>query len=586
MVFLSPAWVPACPKIPDSISIEQFMLDEAHGRHPLNRSRPAFQCALSGKSYSAEEQKQRVEQLARTLGKELGFKPNEGTEWNKVIAVFSVNTIDYITACWATHKLGGVLTAANAAYNAAELEFQLTHSGAKAMFTCLPLLQTAKQACKKAGIPEERIFILPVPEVLTPGVTKPSLRTIDDLIKAGANLAPVEPLRWSAGEGARRTAFLCYSSGTSGLPKGVMISHTNVIANTLQIVSFDGPNRTRMMKELGASEYTENTLGLLPMSHIYALVVICHASPYRGDGVVVLPKYDFKLLLQSIQDFKISMLYVVPPMIIHITKSRDICKQYDLSSVKGLFTGAAPLGPETAAELQSQYPAWAVRQGYGLTETSTVVCSTPNDDIYLGSSGSVLPGTQCRIVTPEGKEVTEYDTPGELWVKGPSVTLGYLKNEQANKETFTEESDGRYMRTGDEAIIKKSPKGNEHIFIVDRIKELIKVKGMQVAPAELEAHILTHEIVNDCVVIGIPSDREGEVPKAFVVKAPGSIEESDAVLKRRIIKHVEQHKSNHKWLRGGVEFIDEVPKSPSGKILRRLMRDQEREKMRKQGSKL
>lgn len=447
------------------------MLDESNGRHPISKSRSPFQCALSGKSYTLQEQKNRVEQLARTLAQELGFKANEGSEWSKVVAVFSVNTIDYMTVCWATHKLGGVLTAANAAYNAQELEFQLTHSGAKAIFTCLPLLKTAKEACAKAGIPDERIVILPVPEVLAPGLSQPSNRTVDDLISAGKNLSPVEPLRWSPGEGARRTAFLCYSSGTSGLPKGVMISHRNVIANTLQIVTFDGVGRSRVAKESGLTNYTENTLGLLPMSHIYALVVICHAGPYRGDGVVVLPKYDFKMLLQSIQDFKISMLYVVPPMIIHITKSRDVCKQYDLSSVRGLFTGAAPLGPETAEELQSQYPTWAVRQGYGLTETCTVVCSTPNNDIYFGSSGSILPGIKCRIVTPEGKEVTEYDTPGELWVQSPTVTLGYLKNEQATKETFTDESDGRYMRTGDEAVVRKSPNGNEHIFIVDRIKE-------------------------------------------------------------------------------------------------------------------
>lgn len=364
-----------------------------------------------------------------------------------------------------------------------------------------------------------------------------------------------------------------------------MISHYNVIANTIQINTHESLDRKQLCEKTNNAEYVENGLGLLPLSHIYGLIVIAHSGPYRGDGVIVLPKYDFNWLLQSIQDYKINMLYLVPPMIIHLTKQKEECKKFDLSSVRGCFTGAAPLGKETADELSQQFPNWAVRQGYGLTETATVVCSTMGHDIWFGSSGSLLPGMTARIVTVEGNEITGYDQPGELWVKSPSVVLGYLNNDKANRETFIDEADGRYMRTGDEAVIAKSPNGHEHIFIVDRIKELIKVKGHQVAPAELEAHLLTHEAVNDVVVIGIPSDREGEVPKAFVVKNPNAKGDDESLVKA-IAKHVEDHKTNYKWLRGGIEFIDVVPKSPSGKILRRLMRDQEKAKMKKAGAKL
>lgn len=562
------------------------MFDENYGRYPLGYSNAPFQCALSGKQHSFLDVKERVDYLARALGKELGFKPNEGSEWDKTIAVFSVNTIDYLPLCWATHKLGGLLTAANAAYSAGDLEFQLKHSGAKAIFTSALQLQTTKEACAKAGIPPERIYILPIPDQIAGGISTTGYKTIEDFIDEGSKLPKLEPLNWKDGDNAKKVAFLCYSSGTSGLPKGVMISHRNVIANTLQMRAKEQSSRDKLKAKHNIAEWTENCLGLLPLSHIYGLIVIAHVGPYRGDGVVVLPKYDFQLLLQSIQDYKIAMLYLVPPMIIHLTNAKDIAKKYDLSSVHGCFTGAAPLGKETAEELQSMFPSWDIRQGYGLTETATVVCATVPGDIWFGSSGSLLPGVKARIVTIEGNEITGYDQPGELWVQSPSVTLGYLKNDKATQETFVDEPDGRYMRTGDEAVVRKSPAGHEHIFIVDRIKELIKVKGMQVAPAELEAHLLTHPAVSDCVVIGVPSDREGEVPKAFVVKAPGSIEESDALVKRQITKHVEQHKSNHKWLRGGVEFIDVVPKSPSGKILRRMMRDQEREKAKKQGAKL
>ena len=172
-------------------------------------------------------------------------------------------------------------------------------------------------------------------------------------------------------------------------------------------------------------------------------------------------------------------------------------------------------------------------------------------------------------------------------MKSPAVVIGYLNNERANRETFVIDSSGnRWIKTGDEAVVRKAPSGYEHIFIVDRIKELIKVKGLQVAPAELEAHLLTCNLVADCAVIPVPDDDAGEVPKAFVVKAANIGKESDEILKRKIQKHVEASKSRHKWLKGGVEFIDAIPKSPSGKILRRLLRDKEREARRKAGTKI
>lgn len=241
MPFYPPSWVPKLPfDPPDSITLDRFMLDENYGRYPLGYSLDPFTCGLSGKTYSALDVRDRVEYLASGLSKELGFKPNEGTEWDKVIGVFSVNTvghtrfpyytsadhtqIDTIPLAWATHRLGGIQTPANAAYSAPELEHQLRDSGAKCLFTCLPLLDIAEAACRKVGIPENRIYILEMPEVATAGFSGKGYKTANDLINEGAKLSKLESIKLNPGDGAKRTAFLCYSSGTSGLP----VSHNHL----------------------------------------------------------------------------------------------------------------------------------------------------------------------------------------------------------------------------------------------------------------------------------------------------------------------------------------------------------------------
>ncbi|KGO77992.1 protein of unknown function DUF4009 [Penicillium italicum] len=578
MVFLASKEYGQLASIPDNIPISEFVLNEKYGRVPHASSRDPSTCGLTGKSYSSQEIVNNVDSLARSLSKELGWAPNEGSEWDKTLAVFALNTIDSLPLFWAVHRLGGVLTPANASYSAAELTHQLLDSKAKALITCVPLLSISLEAAAKAGLPKSRIYLLDVPEQLLGGAKPPTeYKSVSELVETGKYLPPVEELRWSAGEGARRTAFLCYSSGTSGLPKGVKISHRNVIANTLQITKYE-----QSYRDGGGTKpaNTEVALGLLPQSHIYGLVVIGHAGAYRGDQTIVLPKFELKSYLNAIQQYKITTLFLVPPIIVHMLGTQDVCSKYDLSSVKLLFTGAAPLGMEIAADFLKFYPNILIRQGYGLTETSTVISSTHPHDIWLGSSGSLLPGVEARIMTPENEEITAYDTPGELVVRSPSVVLGYLNNDKATKETFV---DG-WMRTGDEAVIRVSPKGFEHVFIVDRIKELIKVKGLQVAPAELEAHILAHPDVSDCAVIAIPDDRAGEVPKAIVVKSPTA--GSDESVSQALLKYVEDHKARHKWLKGGIRFVDAIPKNPSGKILRRLIRDQEKEARRKAGSKI
>lgn len=400
-----------------------------------------------------------------------------GTEWEKVVAIWALNTVDNLAVAFATHKLGGLVTPANAAYNQQEIEYQLKSAGARAVFTCIPLLETALKAAKNLGIPEKHVYILELPDSFAGG-KKSSHKTVSQLIEEGSKLPQLPEIRFATGQGAKQTAFLCYSSGTSGLPKGVMISHQNCLTNVMAMYTYEIPHRTQK----DGSVKQDVALGLLPFSHIYGLVVVSLSTLYRGDAVIVLPKFEFEPFCKAIQDYKITCLYIVPPIIINMIRQQDICKRYDMSSVEGLFTGAAPLGAETADALQKCYPSWKIRQGYGLTETCTVVSSSSPNDIKFGTSGSLLPGTRAKLVSVEGVEITGYDQPGELVVQSKSVVIGYLNNEKANKETFLDDTDGfgKWMRTGDEAIFTKSKNGHDHLTITERIKELIKVKGLQV----------------------------------------------------------------------------------------------------------
>ncbi|KAK2813974.1 hypothetical protein FQN50_000378 [Emmonsiellopsis sp. PD_5] len=594
MVFGAPSWAPKVPPdaIPDSIPLCDFLLDEKHGRAPYDSSKAPFIWGTSAAGYTAVETRQRVEGLARGLSQQLGWYPNGGSEWEKIVAVFAPNHIDHMPLGWAVHRLSGIVCLINAASTADELTYQLQASKSSVLFTSGPVLETALEAAAKCGIPRSRVFLLDIPQDLLSGSKSPTeFTSVDQIINRGSGLGNLEPLKWEKGQGAKQCAYLCFSSGTSGLPKGVMLSHLNMIAEVFLVKQFDSFTRTKGQRDV--------VLGLLPQSHLFGLSVF-NAAVYQGDSVVV------------------------PPIVIAMVKNAELMNKYDLSSVRSLITGAAPLGAETAEHLSRLQPSWSVLQAYGgtltlrfistseikltdgitgLTETTAVATYTSSHDIFFGSSGSLIPSLEARLVSPSGDEIEEYDTPGELLIKGPTVVLGYLNNDAANKETFQ----GGWLRTGDEAMFRKSAKGEDHVFIVDRIKELIKVKvrlfiptypafsarrvsdniikGFQVAPAELEAHILTHPHVADTAVIAVPDDASGESPKAYVVKASDAPADDKALI-RDIQRHVEDHKAHYKWLRGGVEFIDVIPKSPSGKILRRYLRDRDREARRRRGSKL
>ncbi|KZL81669.1 phenylacetyl- ligase [Colletotrichum incanum] len=565
MSFTPPAFSPPLPcDIPDTLTVHEFLFgdEDRYGRHPKTKSKPPFTCGITGKAYSLAEVSERIELLARALASDLGWQVNEGQDMEKVIGIYSFNTIDTLTVSWATHRLSGVSCPISSSYSELELTSLLKAVNCKALFTCAPLLDQALDAAAAVGIPGRHVYLLELPpqfdrdsQVLL------STKSVDRLIKEARSMTPLSRLRWSKGQGARQTAFICASSGTSGLPKCVKMSHKNVIANILQFATYDGISNHRQ---------TEMGLGVLPLSHGYALNTISLVSVYRGDGVVILQSFDLLQTLEAIEKYSLRRLWLIPSMITAITKAISLVNRYDLSSVRTVVTAASPLKQETSALFSQLFPNCSLIQAYGLTEVSVILTLTDMDDIMHGSSGCLLPAVEARLVDASGQNIDEYHRTGELWVRTPGIMLGYHNNEAATREMITEDG---WLRTGDLVEIRPSPRGNEHIFIVDRIKELIKVRGMQVAPAELESFLLLHPAVADAAVVPVPSETAGELPLAYIVRSPLAKHQDESVVREELYNHVKEALSQYKHLDGGIEFTDSIPKTISGKTKRAILKE-------------
>ncbi|KZP31130.1 acetyl-CoA synthetase-like protein [Athelia psychrophila] len=380
-----------------------------------------------------------------------------------------------------------------------------------------------------------------------------------------------------AGEAKTKIGFYCFSSGTTGRPKAVAISHYALVANVIQAACMTRLGDPTLPEEDRRYRAGDIASGILPLFHIYGLVVNLHQMLFSGMSVVLMPKFAFEPFLASIVSHRITHLMLVPPMIVLLCKHPASTK-YDLSSVRAVWSGAAPLTSEIVQRLAARLPGAMIGQGYGMTETATTVSSMRlGQKVTTGGAGALIPGVRARVIKADGSLAKVGET-GELVVTGPSMALRYANNAEASRDTFV---DG-WVRTGDEVRFDETGE----LWIVDRLKELIKVRGFQVAPAELEGHLLDHPLVTDACVVPIPHEYSGEVPLAFVVPHPSVAQKIKAdpkhaeEVKLQLAQHVKDAKTRYKWLEGGVEFIDEIPKTTSGKLLRRVLRDRARE-MRK-----
>jgi acyl-CoA synthetase (AMP-forming)/AMP-acid ligase II len=504
--------------IPDA-TLPELVLERAR----TYGDRPALVDGPSGRALSYSDLD---DQARRCAG---GFVAR-GLRPGDVVGIYAPNVPEYAVAFLGVALAGGTSTTANALYTAEELAFQLRDAQARFLVTAPALLDRALAAAAETGIRE--VFVFGEAEGATP-------------FAALLDSREEEP-RFDT-DPAEHVISLPYSSGTTGLPKGVMLTDRNLVANALQVIA------ARPLAE------GDTMIAILPFFHSYGQTVVMAAGLRQGATIVTMPRFDLEQYLELSERHRATVAYVAPPVVLALANHPAV-DGYDLSGLRWILSGAAPLDAELA-EAAAARLGCEVIQGYGMTEASPVTNMVPSGEPSRpGSVGPLVAGTEARLVDmATGADVATGEA-GELLVRGPQVMKGYLNNAEATASTIV---DG-WLHTGD--VARADPEG--WITIVDRIKELIKVKGFQVAPAELEAILLTHPAVADACVIGIPDERSGEAPKGFVVlREPFQLDAISSFLAERV--------GPHKRLRE-IEAVDAIPKSASGKILRRVLVERER----------
>ena len=524
MIFQSPHPPVAIPEL----SLADFVL--AHAERLGDK--PALIDAVTGHTLSYRELLRGARAVAASLTAR-GFRKGD------VLAVYSPNHLDYAHAFYGVVLAGGAITPVNPLFTAPELSTQLRDAGARCLVATPALAESALQAAEACGIRELYSF----------GDGAEGFTPFSELLDGGGESFPgvrVDP--------HSDICALPYSSGTTGLPKGVMLTHRNIISN---IVHNDAAGAFRLIRE------DSTCVAVLPFFHIYGLVMLLSFTLYRGATLVTLPRFDLRTYLGALQNHRVEFAQLVPPLVLALARS-PVVEQYDLSRLQCAISAAAPLGPELEEDLYRRLGCRVI-QGYGLTESSpgTHIMPFPPTPGKSGSVGPLVPGMEARIMDVETGEFLGFGKEGEIHVRGPQVMKGYLNNPQATAENLDDEG---WLRTGDIGYVD----ADGYFYVVDRLKELIKYKGHQVAPAELESLLLTHPGVLDAAVIGIPDEQAGEIPKAFVVPRDGFPATDD--LMNEIMDYISARVSPISRVRR-MEFIAEIPKSPSGKILRRILKE-------------
>ncbi len=508
--------------LPDVVIPESALTPFVFAQAAALGDKAAFIDSTDGRRVSYTELYDSVKRLA-------GGLLERGLARGEVVAIMAPNCPEYAVVFHGVAMAAGVVTTINPTYTEREVHHQLNDAAATKLITIPMFLETAVAASADSG----------VKEIIVIGGAD-GYQSLTDLYG--------DPLDEQVPVDIHDVVVLPYSSGTTGLSKGVMLTHYNLVANLVQ---------TGAVITVTSDE---SFVAVLPFFHIYGMQVLMNLGLYLGATIVTMPRFDLEQFLALHQEHGLTRAFVAPPMVVALAK-HPLVDKYDLSALKNIFSGAAPLSAELALECGERLNCEVV-QGYGMTELSPVTHATPHGKFKAGSAGMTVPNTQVRIVDPSTGESLGLDADGEVWIKGPQVMKGYLNNDEATKTTIDDEG---WLHTGDVGHVDS----DGHLYVVDRLKELIKYKGFQVPPAELEALLLTHPKIADAAVIGLPDDDAGEIPAAYVVLRPDT-EATAEEIQEFIAGQVASYKQIRK-----LTFLDAVPKSASGKILRRVLRDQE-----------
>jgi acyl-CoA synthetase (AMP-forming)/AMP-acid ligase II len=511
----------------DVPAVELPIHDAVLGRAAERGDTPALVDGVDGTTLTYEQ----VDRLHRRLAAAFA---EAGVTKGDVLALHSPNTVAFPTAFYAATRAGASVTTVHPLATAEEFAKQLRDCAARWIVTVSPFLDTARAAAVQAGGVRE-IFVCD---------SAPGHRSLIDMLGTTA------PEPRIGIDPAEDVAALPYSSGTTGVPKGVMLTHRSIATNLAQL---------EPTLPMGPGD---RILAVLPFFHIYGLTALMNAPLRQGATVVVLPRFELDTFLAAIQEHRITGLYVAPPIVLALAKHPAVAR-YDLSSLRYVISAAAPLDAALAAACSRRLGLPPVGQAYGMTELSPGTHVVPLDavDPPPGTVGKLIAGTEMRILSLDDPEKDlDVGEPGEIAIRGPQVMKGYLGRPDATAAMI--DADG-WLRTGDVGHVD----GDGWLFVVDRVKELIKYKGFQVAPAELEALLLTHPGIADAAVVGVYNDDNNEVPHAYVVRQPTAPDLSAG----EVMMYVAERVAPYKRVRG-VTFVEGVPRAASGKILRRELR--------------
>ncbi|KAK9871402.1 hypothetical protein WA026_011655 [Henosepilachna vigintioctopunctata] len=473
------------------------------------------------------------------------FFKKYGIGLGDTVAIMSENRLEYCTVPVASFFVGATIAPLNPDYTVGELNHILNFSKPKLIFATPSAASKLKQVKEKLDCVKHIILFDSNEE-------NDIFLSFNNIIKGSEDENAISTFSVEKYNPKETVAAIFCSSGTTGTPKGVMITHDN-ITSCIEIWSH---NISRMKIDKN-EDPRDVIIGITPFCHSFGFITM-YFYILRGKLMIVSQKFSPTIFLDTIVKYRIRTIVAPPTLLVFLIKN-PIVKQYDLSCVKEVIAGASPLGKETEIELRERFKFRHAGQSYGMTETTWGVISSPHQETKLGSVGRILPGMMAKIIDDKGNALGPYEN-GELCLKGPMIMKGYIGNEATTLNCIDED---RWLHTGDVAYYDN----DKYFFIVDRTKELIKYKGFQVAPSELEDLLLSHPAVNDAAVIGLPDEYSGELPLAFVVKKPGKDVSSDE-LKRLISENL----SSQKQLRGGVIFIDEIPRNHVGKTLRRVLK--------------